>query len=903
MPIKLPKGFQRRKSSGNALDEVQNPPVSSFKVLGRTPSEGKSFDGGVSLRMGGPMVPKPTIKNRLDREEEDVFTTRRPDAGNRGSAGTQRSLSTAPNDSAASSARLSTSSTNPSSIETRSEHNVQSSSSQPPNDVPVQATPTASSGFLRSPPRALSFGMSKGGQSTPTSPQGDLPPQLGKPRNRTATASTASTATPPRLFDSDLVLDNSELDGFGNMFDHIRSSPDPGPVRLIPQAVSLLSPTSYPPTSYSGAPSAHANRASAPKPIHIDRTQVVESSPYSWTSHDGLIQPPSPSKTVTEGSPVKSARLENQSSNPSPKTRFPTRRPVGQRLPTEERFDQTTGPLLQSNPADINLLSMSPTKTSAKNIEGNLSPSSTHSATFDPSIMADAELANMYQERKIEPPKPISTNKVMTPAQWERYKQQKEMDRRLGALSDDSGSDHSDEYDDEDELERDRQATKQRRKQEAHLAVYRQQMMKVTGEKSPSRPASSLSVLQPRNLSSNDLNNRLSDLSIGSKQSRRNSAEDDEDEDIPLGILAAHGFPNKNRPPTRLETSPSNSNFRAVSQGQAAPSLSGQAPKGGNLPPFARNLPHDPYYGASLVNPSNRESLAIHGSPPSSGARASTAHPLHPAGLVGVIAGEERARAARRGSPNASGNYEMSAHPAMVRSQTTGSFAPAGYPAMGMPGMPQTLTPGDQAQIQMSQQMAQMMHMQMQWMQQMQQMMSGQTNANSPMPPQFGMQRPHSMHLQDPPTQQAGQRTMSALNPSLAPWNTNQPFVPSINVNGQYAPSIAPSERSNVGLASRYRPVSIAPEPDINATRRASTFTSSTTRPWSQLDIGAVASAQTGKSSANLQHRKATYINQDDEDDEQGWAEMKMKKDKKQKSWALRKGDSALQELYNNASA
>ena len=518
--------------------------------------------------------------------------------------------------------------------------------------------------------------------------------------------------------------------------------------------------------------------------------------------------------------------------------------------------------------------------------------------------MADAEVANMYQETKVEPPKPITKNKVMTPAQWERYKQQKEMDRRLGALSDDSGSDHSDEYDDEDELERDRQATKQRRKQEAHLAVYRQQMMKVTGEKSPSRPASRLSVIQPRDSSSNDLNNRLSDLSMGSKQSGRNSAEDEEeDEDIPLGILAAHGFPNKNRPPTRLETSPSNSNIRAVSQGQAAPSVIGQAPKGGNLPPFARNLPQDPYYGASLVNPSNRESLAIHGSPPTLGTRASTAHPLHPAGLVGVIAGEERARAARRGSPNASGNYEMASHPAMVRSQTTGTFAPTEYPAMGMPGMPPMLTPGDQAQIQMSQQMAQMMHMQMQWMQQMQQMMSGQTNANPPMPPQHGMQRPFSMHMQDPPTQQAGQRTMSALNPSLAPWNTTQSFVPSINVNGQYAPSIAPSERSNVGLASRYRPVSIAPEPDINATRRASTFTSSSTRPWSQMDIGAEGSTLTEKPSANHQHRKSTYTNQDDEDDEQGWAEMKMKKDKKQKSWALRKGDNALQELYNNASA
>lgn len=45
MPIKLPKGFQRRKSSGNALDELPNPPEPSFRVFER-PQGTKSFDGG-----------------------------------------------------------------------------------------------------------------------------------------------------------------------------------------------------------------------------------------------------------------------------------------------------------------------------------------------------------------------------------------------------------------------------------------------------------------------------------------------------------------------------------------------------------------------------------------------------------------------------------------------------------------------------------------------------------------------------------------------------------------------------------------------------------------------------------------------------------------------------------------
>ena len=44
MPIKIPKGFQRRKSSGNALEE-SDLPEPSFRVFER-PEGIKSFDGG-----------------------------------------------------------------------------------------------------------------------------------------------------------------------------------------------------------------------------------------------------------------------------------------------------------------------------------------------------------------------------------------------------------------------------------------------------------------------------------------------------------------------------------------------------------------------------------------------------------------------------------------------------------------------------------------------------------------------------------------------------------------------------------------------------------------------------------------------------------------------------------------
>ena len=138
------------------------------------------------------------------------------------------------------------------------------------------------------------------------------------------------------------------------------------------------------------------------------------------------------------------------------------------------------------------------------------------------------------------------------------------------------------------------------------------------------------------------------------------------------------------------------------------------------------------------MNQSNRESLAMHHSSmaPMAGSVAATAHPHHPSGLVGVIAGEEKARAMRRGSPNAQGSYDLPPgmqHPGMVRSQTMGSMGQMSYPGM-MPPMPM-MSPGDHAQIQMSQQMNQMMQMQMQWMQQMSQMMGGQMSPGQQMPP------------------------------------------------------------------------------------------------------------------------------------------------------------------------
>lgn len=72
MPIRFSKGFQRRKSSGNALEELTNPPQPSFRVFERP--GGKSLDGETSLKRpsnGRPLSAEPQL-------EENIFVKSSP---------------------------------------------------------------------------------------------------------------------------------------------------------------------------------------------------------------------------------------------------------------------------------------------------------------------------------------------------------------------------------------------------------------------------------------------------------------------------------------------------------------------------------------------------------------------------------------------------------------------------------------------------------------------------------------------------------------------------------------------------------------------------------------------------------------------------------------------------------
>jgi hypothetical protein len=924
MPIKLPKGFQRRKSSGNALEEVQNPPgQSTFRVFERPGTGGKSFDAGQNLRSSTESKPLPPTKRSLE-EDDDLFSVQKAETANRyglrsisspalankssGSGGTDNSASTAPYDSASISTRMSYASTNPSSTSIRSVQKSTNSTERPYDDIPVPPTPKQRPGFLRGASRGFSFGNKSQHDSnnTPAPPvppphtnynEQPLPDLPDHGRDRSVTESSASTATPPKLFNSDLALDSSELDSFSNMFDNIgRRSivPSPGNSSVVRGVLHLIllsyaditqNLLSSPPQHGHGT--SRQQRSAIPPPLNIDRDRTVESSPYSWTSNDNLLGSPSPTKTVVphgtspqlmSRKPLNSRGLQE---NNTPDMRRPNDAPVRKSpSPLGHKLNTALSPPERSYSSQHLLPDQSPAQ------EFPTSPDSRNS--FDSNLAAEADLVSKWQQKPAAPAAPKSNNKIMTPAQFERYRQQQEREQRLaGPSGDNHGDSDSDHYEDEDDAERDRQAVRQRRKQEAHLAVYRQTMMKVTGEQANPRSASGLSGRVP-NSSSTDLNARMSYLTVDSKISGKSSNDEEEDDDVPLGILAAHGFPNKNRPPTRL-ASASSPSIATMAHPQAPTAAGSNADgKRGSLPVFARNLPQDPYFGAGVVNPSHRESMGMGGGsvlgvPPTPNLQP---YPVHPGGLVGVIANEEKSRQMRRGSPNAQGGYEMPPQPGMLRSQS--------YPEMM--GMPPMLTPGE---MQMNQQMAQMMQMQQQFMQQMQQMMGGQPGPPMPMihptgsqsqgsllMPPSQVQRPHSMPMPPSPGP-PGPRSMSTLNPGMANWSQRpNSYLPPMNgIGGQgYAASLAPSERSNVGLAQRYRPVSTVGQ-ENPSWKRSSTFTSGTIRP------------------VITNRGTPSTIAVDDDDDDEGWKDLKAKRDNKKSKWKLKKAQTGLADLFPNGGA
>ncbi|KAL2821030.1 hypothetical protein BJX63DRAFT_427712 [Aspergillus granulosus] len=930
MPIKLPKGFARRKSSGNALEDLENPPQSSFRVFERPSAERSSFsDGNLMAQRSG----EGRTSYSPPEEDDNIFA--------RSDSPAVRNL-TGGNTFEGSSTRLSSSGRRSTDLQTQ--FDLQSPHSRNPHDSP--APPFSSA--LRAAGRTFSFG----GRFAKTPASAPQPSSPETTRSRATTNSTASTATPPKLLETEFQIGRMD-DDFGTMFDNIG--------RQDKSESTAQKPA--PPPHKTGINSREEEKPRRPAPISTDRSKNIEPSPYSWGSRhseEGLLTVvdspqedtpalrdvssstpiPAPLSARRKSNPMSNAALANTTTHrslekPNMTTDRGLRRSVlystkrdtvaiddedARMVMASLNYNKRISQAVSQNSEaddDVPLFSQVHTNKSTPQQPG---PAQTDDA-FDNSIAANARLAAEYES------KPISaSNKVMTPSQFEHYRQQQELKRANSDASDSEESAES-EFDEEDEAEKNRETERQRRKQEAHMSVYRQQMMKVTGQQAPS-PS-----LRPEMDRASSSTPNLAPLSLhpGNPSGSGKSSEGDDDEEIPLGILAAHGFPNKNRPPSRLMSSNSMQNLRA-SYVQPPHLGSAGSDIGGNrssLPVFARNLPRDPYFGASLVQPSNRESLALGGGGgsvyggPSPAAGPSPALP--PGGLVGVIATEERARAMRRGSPNTQAMYDH--QPSLQGPAGNMGGIPRPYTMLNMNQLsgPPPMSATEQAQVQLSQQMGHMMEMQMQWMQQMIQLQGGQGPPQQLPPfgnPQLSFPvssaRPSSMPMANgafpnaPPGFGANQRTLSMLDPNASSrLNTPpMPFASGANrpgtPGGGYAPSLAPSERSNVGLAPRYRPVSTVPveaestnflsKPWNDENRRMSTLSppnnanppNPAVRPLSSYSRTLTAPSKLG-----------SQIQVEEDDDDEGWAEMMKKREKKRSNWKVKKETSSFGDLLN----
>ena len=232
MPIKLPKGFARRKSSGNAVEEAETAPPSSFRVFERPSGERRSLNDGnlLSRKMSEPLhsatedpdnifagSEKQLSKDRYGLSSDHHFNRKRLTV-DRGNGGTDQPGFNGGMYESSSSVRFSSSSTCPSSTEVPAPDVYQSPHSRGLYDIPVPPL----TGALRAAGRTFSFG----GRLSKTSTPPPVPRQstAGTSRDRAMTPSTARTATPPKLLDTELSF--GKMEDFQGAFDKVGTMGD-----------------------------------------------------------------------------------------------------------------------------------------------------------------------------------------------------------------------------------------------------------------------------------------------------------------------------------------------------------------------------------------------------------------------------------------------------------------------------------------------------------------------------------------------------------------------------------------------------------------------------------------------------------------------------------------------------
>ncbi|KAJ4258137.1 hypothetical protein NW762_008278 [Fusarium torreyae] len=437
------------------------------------------------------------------------------------------------------------------------------------------------------------------------------------------------------------------------------------------------------------------------------------------------------------------------------------------------------------------------------------------------------------------PPSRRTRGKVMTTAEFEALQKRKAREDAEKRFYEGEDEEDKFDYDCVDEADALKSQRIQRKKQQAHLDGYRQQMMKIT--KGPELPAYNS---HSRVSSSWSMKSFKTFHGHPEETPEQYDNEDNDEDNVPLALLQIQRRSGGRDIPSRLAGGKPDSFPHLQSQPQPTTSLRRQNSRS-PLPAFARKLPHDPFPGnVSNAWPLNNQQLV-------------------PGGLVGVIAIEERAKAMRRVVPS---------HGFQPMPDTNNAFNWTGAPyqqatmpsSYAMPGMqppmpysrPQTpvalpqLAPAPPADH-----MFNFLQAQTEFLRTMASMNHQRTNQSWDA---FSSQQ-SVLNVGIPG---AG----STYAPSNYAMSTYQQPV-------GYAPSVAPSERNNVGLPSRYRPVSKAASQPRSEKQSRSNDTE-TIKDWGGNGIKGLGASFTLPEDST-----------DDDDDEAFWRAKKAKRDRRRAVW------------------
>ncbi|CAI6341469.1 unnamed protein product [Periconia digitata] len=772
-------------------------------------------------------------------------------------------------------------------------------------------------------------------------------------RVRAMTSSSyASTAKPPTL-DADLNFGSS---GFDDMFSGIERKESPEMTNDPTGGRSLL----------------QGKRHFQAEPLNIDRRLDVEPPLTSWDSRgsaDNLMStesldrddspPPPPPHKFSHSHQQQYAPVASHSPDLNGSNGFAHSNPQPIRHPV-----MASKPLPQSSspepiPQTVSSSSASSLQTplSSHSGDSHTTPKAAvhpsyreHHADDDNDDDEDLFTPSKPKEQKpsapavkdTRPPLPAvdeSGRRIMTQAEF-RAQQQRATQQ---PPQDDS---EEEDYEDEEDAE-------ERAAQEAIARRKKQQM-------DLARDSMRRSTTAPTG-ASNRPDSVAESINMGFPSEVSLKADEWEDEDIPLGILAQHGFPSTAR--NRAPAQPPNaipSYYRDSSASLGLPERPASAGPMGNRasafrPAFARNLPEDPhatFVGSGLIHQSNRESMGFNRGPgsvvgdPMMGyqepqlSAPSLVEQIHmrdmskpkymgggsskqkPQGgpFTGAMGAQMNSSMQNAGSTRMSvmnpgmngmngmgmgmgmgmGQNGMNQMNSMMGMGMGMMGAPNGMPMMGMNGMAYPTT--QQEYMQQMQHMQQMQQMLAAQQMQMQQMAMGQQQQPS-FDPRMSMAMPNGFPGGNNflnPNGPLGQRPMSIMSNNMG--QQTQPFAPQpqqqqppprpyssgANLMGNmspfpppslgpmpgYTPSIAPSERSNIGLSARYRPVATNNDAKSTVSSSMTLQASGGAAQNSNLGPPGVVKGILKKGQAQKQQTLQ------EEEDEDGWGKMAARKSK-----------------------